>query len=219
MTLQSHPKGEEDCGGWGTCTHPTLPYTARAGGHSPFRGTWVERPCRAGDPLKRSCFHPSHLQSALSVQEVGLDFRGSNSEKGLCQPAPPNSCFPPCPPPTLFTLGPELLLNLIRGRPVCVQFSSAQRNSAVLTLAFCVQIQKRPLGRGQRSCLEWEQGWKSRPFLHSAAAASKARVQVAGCFGAGAVGRGGAAGVAGRHEPPRVQPLPVGRGTWPRQKL
>lgn len=116
-------------------------------------------------------------------------------------------------------LRPEFLLDLIRGRPVCVQFSSTQWHSAVLTLALCVQVQKRPLGGGQRPRLEWEQGWKSRPLLHSAAAAGKAGVQVAGCLCAGAVGRGGATGVAGGHKPPRVQPLPVGRRTWPRQKL
>lgn len=127
--------------------------------------------------------------------------------------------LPPWPPPTLFTLRPELLLNLIWGRPVCVQSSSAQRHSAVLTLALCVQIQKRPLGRRQRPRLEREQGRKSGPFLHSAAAASKAGVQVAGRLRAGAVGWGGATGMAGGHEPPRVQPLPVGRRTRPRQKL
>lgn len=116
-------------------------------------------------------------------------------------------------------LRPELLLDLIRSRPVCVQFSSAQRHSAVLTLALCVQVQKCPLGWGHRPRLEREQGWKSRPLLHSAAAASKAGVQVARRLRAGAVGRGGATGMAGGHKPPRVQPLPVGRRTWPRQKL
>lgn len=116
-------------------------------------------------------------------------------------------------------LRPELLLDLIRGRPVCVQFSSAQRHGAVLTLALCIQVQKRPLGRGQRPCLEWEQGWQPRPLLYGAAATGKAGVQVAGRLRAGAVGRGGATGMAGGHKPPRVQPLPVGRRTWPRQKL
>lgn len=116
-------------------------------------------------------------------------------------------------------LRPELLLDLIRGRPVCAQFSSTQWHSAVLTLALCVQVQKRPLGWGQRPRLEREQGGEPRPLLQSAAAASKAGVQVAGCLCAGAVGRGGATGVAGRHKPPGVQPLPVGRRTWPRQEL
>lgn len=93
--------------------------------------------------LKGPCFHPFHLQSALSVQEVGREaLGGSNSEKGLCQPAPLpiSSCVPPCPPSTLCMLRPELLLDLIRGRPVCVQFSSAQRHSAVLTLALRIQV-------------------------------------------------------------------------------
>lgn len=116
-------------------------------------------------------------------------------------------------------LRPEFLLDLIRGRPVCVQFSSAQWHSAVLTLALCIQVQKRPLGGGQWPRLEREQGWKARPLFHSAAAASEAGVQVAGRLRAGAVGRGGATGMAGGHKPPRVQSLPVGRRTWPRQKL
>ena len=146
---------------------------------------------------------------------------GSNSEKGLCQPAPlpVSSCVPPCPPSTLCVLRPELLLDLIRGRPVCVQFSSAQRHSAVLTLALRIQVQKRPLGGWQRPRLEGEQSWQAWPVLHGAAAAGQAGVQVAGCLCAGAVGWGGATGVAGGHKPPWVQPLPVGRRTWPRQKL
>lgn len=125
----------------------------------------------------------------------------------------------PLPAPILFVLRPELLLDLIRGRPVRVQFHSAQRHGAVLTLPLCIQVQERPLSRGQRPCLEREQGWKSRPLLYSAATASKAGVQVAGRLCAGAVGWGGAAGMAGGHKPPRVQPLPVGRRTRPRQKL
>lgn len=131
-------------------------------------------------------------------------------------PYPPAS---PLPTPTLYRLRPEFLLDLVRGRPVCVQFSSAQWHSAVLTLALRIQIQKRPLAGGQWPRLERQQGWKARPLLHSAAAASKAGVQVAGRLRAGAVGWGGATGMAGGHKPPRVQPLPVGRRTWPRQKL
>lgn len=126
---------------------------------------------------------------------------------------------PPCPPLTLLMLRPELLLDLIRGRSVCVQFSSAQRYSVVLALPLCVQIKKRPFSRGQWSRLKWEQGWESRTLFHSAAAASKAGVQVAGCLCAGAVGWGGAAGMAWGHKPPRVQTLPIGRRSWPRQKL
>ena len=182
----------------------------------PLQWTWA---CRARDPLKWPCLHPLHLQSAFSVQEVGLDPRGSNSEKGLCQPAPLSPSAPPSPPLTLFMLRPEFLLDLVRGRPVCVQFSSTQWHSAVLTLALCVQVQERPLSRGQRPCLEREQGGQPGPLLHSAAAAGQAGVQVAGGLCAGAVSRGGAAGMAGGHKPPRVQPLPVGRGPGPRQKL
>lgn len=125
----------------------------------------------------------------------------------------------PLPTPILFMLRPELLLDLIRGRPVRVQFRSAQRHGAVLTLPLCVQVQERPLGGGQWPRLEGEQGWKSRPLLYSAATASEAGVQVAGRLCARAVGWGGAAGMAGGHKPPRVQSLPVGRRTWPRQKL
>lgn len=40
----SHPEGEEDCGGWGTCTHPSLPNTARADGHSPSSGPGEKGP-------------------------------------------------------------------------------------------------------------------------------------------------------------------------------
>lgn len=102
---------------------------------------------------------------------------------------------------------------------MCVQFGPTQWHSAVLTLALCVQVQERPLGGGQRPRLEREQGWQPGPLLHSAAAAGQAGVQVAGGLCAGAVSRGAAAGMAGGHEPPRVQPLPVGRGPGPRQKL
>ena len=204
--------------------------TVEGGGHArtspcppqprPLQWTWGEGPCRARSPLKGPCFHPFHLQSALSVQEVGRELRGSNSETGLCQPAPPHLLLlPPCPPPTLFVLRPELLLDLVRGRPVCVQRGSAQRHGAVLTLALCVQVQKRPLGGWQRPRLEGEQGWQPRPLLHGTAAACQAGVQVAGRLRAGTVGWGGATGVAGRHEPPRVQSLPVGRRTRPRQKF
>ena len=140
-------------------------------------------------------------------------------ERAVPASSPHLLLLPPCPPPTLFVLRPELLLNLLRGGPVCVQFGSAQRHGAVLTLALCVQVQKRPLSRGQRPRLEREQGRESGPLIHSAAAASEAGVQVAGCLRAGAVGWRGATGMAGGHKPPRVQPLPVGRRTWPRQKL
>lgn len=78
--------------------------TVEGGGHArtppcptqprPFQWTWGEGPCRARSPLKGPCFHPFHLQSALSVQEGGRELRGSNSETGLRQPAPPISCFP-----------------------------------------------------------------------------------------------------------------------------
>lgn len=129
---------------------------------------------------------------------------GPTLRKGCASQLPLSPPASPLLAPAPFTLRPEFLLDLISSRPVCVQFSSAQRHSTVLTLPLCVQVQKRPLGGGQGPRLEWEQGWKSRPLLHSAAAASKAGVQVAGCLCAGAVGWGGAAGMAGGHEPPRV---------------
>lgn len=147
--------------------------------------------------------------------------KGCASQLPLLPPAPsPNLLpLPPCLPLTFVMLRPELLLDLIRGRPVSTQLSSAQWHGAVLTLPLCVQVQKCPLGGRQRPCLEWEQGWQSGPLLHSAAAASKAGVQVAGRLCARAVGWGGAARVAGGHEPPGVQPLPVGGRTWPGQKV
>lgn len=57
-----------------------------------------KRPCRASDPLKWLCFHPFCLQSALSVQEVGLDLRGPTLRKGCTSQLPHLLLRPPCPP-------------------------------------------------------------------------------------------------------------------------
>lgn len=83
-----------------------------------------KRHCRAGDSPKRPCFHPFRLQSAFSVQGGGLDPRAL-TETGLCQPAPSASSNFSLAHSDSFTLRPELLLDLIWGRPMCVQFSSA----------------------------------------------------------------------------------------------
>ena len=221
MTLQSHPEGEKTVEGGGHARTPPSPTQPELMATTPPAD--LGRRALQGEKPSEGALLPSLPSSKciISARSRAGGSGGSNSEKGLCQPAPlpVSSCVPPCPPSTLCVLRPELLLDLIRGRPVCVQFSSAQRHSAVLTLALRIQVQKRPLGGWQRPRLEGEQSWQAWPVLHGAAAAGQAGVQVAGCLCAGAVGWGGATGVAGGHKPPWVQPLPVGRRTWPRQKL
>lgn len=110
-----------------------------------------ERYCRPGDSSG-----PAAIPSVFKVhfqckEEVWIP--GGLTETGLCQPAPSASSDFSLAHPAPFSLRPELLLDLIWGRPMCIQFSSAQGHSAILALSLSVQVQKCPLSRGQWPCL------------------------------------------------------------------